>query len=42
VLGAMSLGTAAASFYVSRRSDRLPTFEESAALAARVRVRRTA
>jgi sugar/nucleoside kinase (ribokinase family) len=41
VLDAMSLGTAAASLYVSRRSDRFPTFEESAALATRVRARRT-
>ncbi len=41
VLDAMSLGTAAASLYVSRRSDRFPNFEESAALATRVRARRT-
>jgi ribokinase len=36
VLSCMSLGTAAASLYVARRSDRFPTYEESAQLAQRV------
>jgi ribokinase len=39
VLDAMSLATAGASFYVSRSSDRFPTFGESAALATRVEAR---
>lgn len=41
VLAAMSLGTAAAGIYVSRKSDRFPTFEESVALEGRVSTRIT-
>ena len=36
VLSSMSLATAAASLYVARRTDRFPTYEESAHLAERV------
>ena len=36
VLSSMSLGAAAASFYVARRTDRFPTYEESAELAESV------